>query len=98
MPHPRGRPTRRRRTRARALVAGVVAVLVGALVPVGPARAVTGAVAPVHDPTIVRDGDTWWAFSTGPRLPILRSDDLEHWTAAGEVFADGLPGWLTARI
>lgn len=58
----------------------------------------TGAVAPVHDPTIVRDGDTWWAFSTGPRLPILRSDDLEHWTAAGEVFADGLPGWLTARI
>jgi arabinan endo-1,5-alpha-L-arabinosidase len=69
-------------------------VFVGA----APARAIepTGSITPVHDPTIARDGDTWYAFSTGSRLPIRRSADLVHWTDVGVVFPGGLPAWLVS--
>lgn len=58
----------------------------------------TGSTTPVHDPTIVREGDTWYLFSTWSRLPVRRSTDLAHWTDVGVVFPDGLPSWVTATL
>ncbi len=52
-----------------------------------------------HDPSIIKDGDTWYLFSTanGPdrkgELPIRCSKDLEHWSHCGYVF-DGVPDWI----
>jgi xylan 1,4-beta-xylosidase len=48
------------------------------------------------DPSVVRDGDTFWATSTssaaGPGFPLMRSTDLVHWTPAGTIFSR-LPAW-----
>ncbi len=52
-----------------------------------------------HDPTIIKDGDTWYLFSTGNgpdrkgELPIRCSKDLQHWSHCGYVF-DGVPDWI----
>ncbi len=52
-----------------------------------------------HDPSIIKDGDTWYLFSTanGPdrrgELPIRCSKDLQHWTRCGYVF-DSVPDWI----
>jgi arabinan endo-1,5-alpha-L-arabinosidase len=56
----------------------------------------------VHDPTIIREDDTYYVFSTGGRrrggvLPIRRSQDLLHWSCCGSVF-DTLPTWATQEI
>ena len=50
----------------------------------------------VHDPSIIKDGDTWYLFSTayGPnrkgQLPIRCSKDLHRWTLCGHV-VDQIP-------
>ncbi len=39
------------------------------------------------DPSVLRVGNTWFAYSTtvgGLNLPVLRSTDLVHWQARGE--------------
>ncbi len=52
-----------------------------------------------HDPSIIKDADTWYLFSTanGPdrkgELPIRCSKDLENWNLCGHVF-DGVPDWI----
>ncbi len=52
-----------------------------------------------HDPSIIKDGDTWYLFSTanGPdrkgELPIRCSKDLQHWSHCGYVF-DSVPDWI----
>jgi arabinan endo-1,5-alpha-L-arabinosidase len=53
----------------------------------------------VHDPSIIKDGDTWYEFGTanGPvrngELPIRCSSDLHLWKRCGAVF-EGLPDWI----
>src|SRR6266481_8078064 len=52
-----------------------------------------------HDPSIIKDGDTWYLFGTnnGPErtgeLPIRCSQDLSHWKRCGYVFP-GIPDWI----
>lgn len=52
-----------------------------------------------HDPSIAKDGDTWYVFSTanGPNrkgeLPIRCSQDLSHWMLCGYVF-EQIPQWI----
>jgi beta-xylosidase len=50
------------------------------------------------DPSVVRDGETYWATSTSsaaaPGFPLMRSTDLVHWTAAGTIFTK-LPAWAS---
>jgi arabinan endo-1,5-alpha-L-arabinosidase len=52
-----------------------------------------------HDPSIIKDGDTWYLFSTanGPdrkgELPIRYSKGLQHWSHCGYVF-DSVPDWI----
>jgi arabinan endo-1,5-alpha-L-arabinosidase len=56
----------------------------------------------VHDPAIIRDGNTFYVFSTGGRrrggiIPIRRSRDLYHWSLCGDVF-DTMPAWVKKEI
>ncbi len=63
----------------------------------------SGDLTPVHDPAIIRAGDTYYLFSTGQAaaktglIPWRTSKDLVHWTYRGAVFPS-LPDWATAKI
>lgn len=56
----------------------------------------------VHDPAMIRQGNTFYLFSTGGRpgrgiINIRCSKDLHNWTRCGSVFQD-LPKWATREI
>lgn len=52
----------------------------------------------VHDPVIIREGDTYYVFSTvGKYIGIRTSKDLKTWTNAGAVFAE-IPAWAKEAI
>jgi arabinan endo-1,5-alpha-L-arabinosidase len=57
----------------------------------------------VHDPAIIKEGDTYYVYCTGGGragqgvIPIRTSYDLHSWTMAGYVF-DKLPDWAAAEI
>jgi arabinan endo-1,5-alpha-L-arabinosidase len=62
----------------------------------------TGDTEGVHDPAIIKEGDTWYVFCTGGRpglgvIPIRTSKDLRAWTLVGYVMPR-LPAWATAEI
>ncbi len=91
----------RRPRAALVLVLGVL-LLLSALGTTGPAYARTDRQAPIGsdrfwighayrgdfpDPSVVKVGDTWFAYSTtiaALHLPVIRSTDLVHWSAVGE--------------
>lgn len=56
----------------------------------------------VHDPVMIRQGDTFYVFSTGGRrrgdiIPIRCSKDLYNWEYLGAVF-DQMPEWAIQEI
>jgi arabinan endo-1,5-alpha-L-arabinosidase len=61
-----------------------------------------GAVSLIHDPTIIRSGNTYYVLSTDPGtangqvgdLPIVCSNDQINWTRCGQVF-NTIPSWIT---
>ena len=62
----------------------------------------TGDLTPTHDPVIIREGDTYYVFSTGSdesgrMIRVKTSKDLVHWTAAGAAL-DRLPDWATKAV
>lgn len=63
--------------------------------------ALSGAVSPVHDPSILKDGDSYYLFTTGNAgdpeglLALRTSPDLRAWTLRGGSYL-ALPAW--ARI
>lgn len=62
---------------------------------------VQGAVAFTHDPSIAKDGNTYYVFATGRapgggQFPIRCSEDLTHWRMCGQVF-DAIPEWIQQR-
>jgi arabinan endo-1,5-alpha-L-arabinosidase len=66
--------------------------------PVSARDGLFGAIKGVHDPTMIKQGDTWYVFSTaGGNLPIRCSKDLMEWKKCGRVFAD-VPAWIHAKI
>lgn len=65
----------------------------------------TGDTLPVLDPSIVRQGSTYYAFSTDVvgfpsygSLPIHCSPDRVTWTRCGSVFPNGIPSWISRRL
>ena len=51
-----------------------------------------------HDPSIAKDGLTYYVFATGKapgggQLPLRCSEDLVHWRMCGHVF-DQIPQWI----
>ncbi|WP_437313000.1 arabinan endo-1,5-alpha-L-arabinosidase [Sorangium sp. So ce385] len=57
----------------------------------------SGDVQGVHDPSIIRAGDRYYVFSTGPGIAIRTSADLVRWDAAGSVFSDN-PDWVASAV
>jgi len=70
----------------------------GPLIDARPSGPVTltlnGAIAPVHDPSIIAAGGQYYVFATGTGLPIRTSTDLVNWSLGGQVFASK-PEWIT---
>lgn len=62
-----------------------------------PVVPVTGAVTPVHDPTIAFDHGTFHLYVTGTWIDQFTSTDLVHWRHAGSVFPH-LPKWVAPTI
>lgn len=54
----------------------------------------SGAISPVHDPSIIKANGTYYVFSTGTGLPIRSSTDLVNWSLTGQVF-ESKPAWVT---
>jgi arabinan endo-1,5-alpha-L-arabinosidase len=51
-----------------------------------------------HDPSIMKEGNTWYVFATGKaagggQFQIRCSSDLHAWKLCGQVF-DAIPGWI----
>jgi arabinan endo-1,5-alpha-L-arabinosidase len=63
----------------------------------------TGDTSPVHDPSIIRQGSTYYVFSTdassnqGGFIPIRCSMDKIAWSACGYVFRT-LPSWISTVV
>ena len=61
--------------------------------------AVTGDVEGAHDPSIIKEGSTWYLFGTATEpkrdgeLPVRCSQDLHHWNRCGYVLP-GVPQWI----
>jgi arabinan endo-1,5-alpha-L-arabinosidase len=63
------------------------------------AYGLTGDFGGTHDPSIIKEGDTWYVFATGRapnggQIPIRCSKDLIAWKQCGSVLAQ-LPDWIT---
>jgi arabinan endo-1,5-alpha-L-arabinosidase len=61
----------------------------------------SGDFAGTHDPSIMKEGNTWYVFATGKSLDggqfaVRCSHDLENWKLCGHVF-DAIPGWIQQR-
>lgn len=50
-----------------------------------------------HDPSIIKQGNTYYVFSTGGGLQIRTSPDLVTWTHVGAVFSS-IPSWITSAV
>src|SRR5919109_2090563 len=46
-----------------------------------------------HDPAIAHEGDTYYVFSTGSRIPFICSKDKINWEFCGRVF-EKVPAWV----
>lgn len=94
------------RPAARALLALAVALALPAVAQQAPAdnsdmmaappvaRPHTGYSADVlaHDPVMIRQGDTWYLFITGPGISVYSSKNLRTWKAQAPVFGT-IPAW-----
>jgi arabinan endo-1,5-alpha-L-arabinosidase len=88
-----------------------LAVLVALLSTTGASSAAPAPTNPVpsymfiHDPSMIREGSTWYLFSTGDPnggvnggdIQIRVSTDLRTWRLAGTVF-NTIPTWITTRV
>jgi arabinan endo-1,5-alpha-L-arabinosidase len=76
-----------------------------AIAPAGPLTdyEFTGDTSPVHDPSIIRQGSTYYVFSTdasssqGGFIPIRCSTNKIAWSGCGFVFA-ALPSWISSAV
>jgi arabinan endo-1,5-alpha-L-arabinosidase len=64
----------------------------------------TGNVSPLLDPSVIRQGSTYYVFSTdviglppGNDLPIRCSEDEVNWRRCGSVFPD-IPAWVRQNV
>jgi arabinan endo-1,5-alpha-L-arabinosidase len=88
--------------RALLYVIAVVDLLAAPLVP-PEILTLKGDVSPVHDPAVIKEGGTFYVFSTGGGrggqgiIPIRTSRDARTWKLSGYVF-DALPEWARREI
>jgi arabinan endo-1,5-alpha-L-arabinosidase len=58
----------------------------------------SGAVNNVHDPTLIKAGDTYYLFSTGAAVPFRCSPDMKTWEICGRVFSLLPPTWARELV
>lgn len=61
----------------------------------------SGDVQGTHDPSMIKEGSTWYVFATGKtrdggQFAVRCSNDLTHWKLCGHVF-DAIPVWIHQR-
>lgn len=83
-------------TKSRA-VQFVLVVLLLTIVPARFGQQPEGDIRQVHDPSIIKEGDTYYLYSTRAGLAIRCSKDLVHWRLCGDVFAH-LPEWAVREV
>ncbi len=73
--------------------------LTGNLLPVLQPLELTGDTRYIHDPVIIKDGERFYCFCTGPGIRIRESADLLKWEkgSPGKLF-DRTPDWVRAAI
>jgi len=76
----------------------------GSTAPVFSSYDLTGAVTPVRDPSVMRQGNTYYVFGTDAdgvpvdgSLPIMCSSDRVAWTSCGHVLSE-IPTWVTTQV
>ncbi len=52
---------------------------------------------PAHDPAIIREGDWYYLFTTGPGITIQRSRDMGFWQVVGSAFRTP-PAWTRQEV
>jgi len=79
------------------LPAGLVAAAPPSQAPAPHAFHLSGDFGRTHDPSIAKDGNTWYVFSTrhgeDGELPIRCSQDLRQWKLCGSIF-HAIPDWI----
>ncbi|MBN1507221.1 MAG: family 43 glycosylhydrolase [Sedimentisphaerales bacterium] len=75
------------------LMAAVVLLWTLSAVPVQADYEVLSGDYATHDPVIMRQGDTYYVFCTGTRIPIRASTDMHHWWSVGHMLA-AIPSWV----
>lgn len=67
--------------------------------------ALTGDTMPVLDPSVIRQGSTYYAFSTdvagftsSGHLQIRCSQDKLNWKSCGSIFPASIPAWISDRV
>jgi arabinan endo-1,5-alpha-L-arabinosidase len=65
----------------------------------------TGDTTPVLDPSVIRQGSTYYAFSTDVAgshvsgfLHVRSSQDKVNWTDIGSIFPAGIPHWVAEKV
>ena len=51
----------------------------------------------VHDPVMIRQGETYYVFSTGPGIRVYSSHDMKDWREEPAVF-DRAPEWTFKAV
>ncbi len=74
------------------LLAGALAA--GALSAHAAHWALTGDLA-VHDPAVLKEGSTWWTFSTGAGIQVLYSGNGTAWSRGVQIFSKRPAWWST---
>ena len=70
----------------------ILGTVLAALSVAVPAIGQVGDVQGVHDPAIIKAGDSFYVFCTGPGVPMRRSSDLFTWHTVGPTFKEP-PKW-----
>ncbi|MBC7804616.1 MAG: arabinan endo-1,5-alpha-L-arabinosidase [Akkermansiaceae bacterium] len=76
----------------------LAALAVGSLSPSEGEQKKENAIRHVHDPCIIRQGDYYYVFSTGPGVLMRRSKDLIHWEFLGKAFDEDVPEWAKTEV
>ncbi len=83
-----------------ALVLGVLLCLLGSSLFMGQPQSAHAALAGdlgAHDPTLIKQGNTYYVFSTGGGIQIRTSTDGVNWSYAGTVFS-AIPAWISQTV
>ena len=78
----------------------LVRVAVLLLLAAVPPRALAGGtnIVEVGDPTIAKEGDWYYVFSSGVGASMRRSKDLVNWELLPPVFPADVPAWVREKI